>query len=97
MEKNAWMNDDRLAGISDEKLDLLVKIVEQSRTKSTKELIPFFLRESTAAHSNGINFSNNETDVILDVLKERMSPEEIKRIETVKKLSSMITKKQNKH
>ncbi|MGN0382691.1 MAG: hypothetical protein ACI4DS_00340 [Eubacterium sp.] len=92
-EKNSWMNDERLSGISSEKLEVLTQIVEESRSRSTKELIPFFIQASSNASSRGINFTDNETEVILDVLKARMTDDEIKRIETVRKLSKMIALK----
>lgn len=40
----------------------------------------------------GINFTNSETDLILNVLKEGMTPEEIKRIDTVKRIMAMLEK-----
>mgnify|MGYP000125645533 FL=1 len=41
----------------------------------------------------GINFTDKETDAILEVLKADMSPEEIKRIDTIKRMVSMLGKR----
>lgn len=93
---NSWKNHPDLQGISQEKLDVLTKIIEESQGKSAKELIPFFLASSQQADSNGITFSDAETNVILDVLKKDMTPEEINKINTIKKLAKMISAKQRK-
>lgn len=96
MTNNNWKNSPNLKGISQEKLNLLTSILSQSQNKSTNELIPFFLAASQKANSQGISFNDNETDLILNVLKQNMSPEEQGKIESIRKLSSMIATKGKK-
>lgn len=88
-----WKNDSRLRNIPPEKLNILTTIISNSEGLNSNELIPFFLNQTAAASSKGINFSDSETELIIDVLKTNMTPEQIKRIELVKKLSFMISKK----
>ena len=76
MSNNKWMDDPVLEGISNEKLEMLT----------------YFIQQSNAAGKQGINFTNSETDLILNVLKEGMTPEEIKRIDTVKRIMAMLEK-----
>lgn len=90
---NNWKDNPKLKEISPEKLEILENIVGESRAKSAKELIPFFLAASKEANSRGINFSDSETSIILDVLKQDMTEEEISKIETIKKLAKMISGK----
>jgi len=45
------------------------------------------------AGKQGINFTNAETELILNVLKEDMSPEEIKRVDMVKQIVNSLSKK----
>ena len=96
MSNNKWMDDPVLNGISNEKLEVLTNIIEGSKGMEPKQMLTYFIQQSTMAGKQGINFSNAETELILNVLKEDMSPEEIKRIDMVKKIVSMVGKNKGK-
>lgn len=93
MENNKWMDDPVLEGISPEKLKILTEIVENSEGKSAKELMTYFIKSTNNAAKEGIYFNNDETELIVNVLKQGMTEEEIKRIDTVRKLANMMSKK----
>ena len=80
MSNNKWMDDPVLEGISNEKLEMLTKIIEGAKGMEPKQMLTYFIQQSNAAGKQGINFTNSETDLILNVLKEGMTPEEIKRM-----------------
>ena len=61
--------------------------------KSGNTNVTYFIKETNQASKNGINFTDKETDAILEVLKADMSPEEIKRIDTIKRMVSMLGKR----
>ena len=88
-----WKKDSRLNNISKEKLDILTNIISGANGLSNNEIIPFFLKQTTEASSNGIYFTDAETELIIDVLKAGMTPEQRKRIEIVKRMSIMLNKK----
>lgn len=92
MSNNKWMDDPVLEGISNEKLEMLTKIIEGAKGMEPKQMLTYFIQQSNAAGKQGINFTNSETDLILNVLKEGMTPEEIKRIDTVKRIMAMLEK-----
>lgn len=92
MANNKWMDDPVLENISSEKLEMLTKIIEGAQGMEAKQMLTYFIRQSNAAGKQGINFTNAETDLILNVLKENMSQEEIKRIDMVKKIVEMVGK-----
>lgn len=96
MADKEWMNNPALKDIDSEKLKLLTEMVEQAETKNKDELLPFFLSLNTKAASKGINFNDAETEIILGVLKKKMSPQDIKKIETIRSISNMISKKSKK-
>ena len=96
MANNKWMDDPILEGISNEKLEMLTKIIEGAKGMEPKLMLTYFIQQSNTAGKQGINFTNAETDLILNVLKEDMSPEEIKRIDMVKKIVSMVGKNKGK-
>lgn len=93
MANNKWMDDPVLSGISNEKLNILTKILDGSKGMDAKQMLTYFITESNNASKNGINFSNAETEAILNVLKQNMSPEEIKRVDMIRKMVSMMQKK----
>lgn len=93
MANNKWMDDPVLEGISPEKLKILTEIVENADGKSAKELMTYFIQSTNAAAKEGIYFNNDETELIVNVLKQGMTDEEIKRIETLRRLANMMSKK----
>ena len=90
---NDWLNNPKLKNIDEKKLRLLIQFAEQAEKKEADKLLPFFLSVTKKANSMGITFNDDETDVILSVLKTRMSPDDIKKIELMKNLSGMISAK----
>lgn len=96
MNNNDWMKSPNLKGISQEKLSLLTTLLSQAQNKSQNELIPFFLAATQKANSQGISFNENETDLILNVLKQNMSKEEQSKIDTIRNLSNMVVNKNKK-
>lgn len=93
---NNWTKNPDLRGISPDKLNLLTSILSQAQNKTPNELIPFFLAASQKANSQGVSFNDNETDVIINTLKQNMSPEDQNKIESIRKLSQVITSKNKK-
>lgn len=93
MMNNKWMDDPVLNGISNEKLEVLTKIIEGAKGMEPKQMFTYFIQQSNMAGKKGINFTNAETDLILNVLKEGMTPEEIKRIDMVKQIVNSLSKK----
>ena len=94
MSTNQWMDDPVLKGISEDKLKILTAILENAGEKQPKELMRYFLQSTANAAKDGIYFNDSETELILSVLKQRMSKDELKRVETVRRLANMIAKKE---
>lgn len=96
MEANKYdelKNNPALKDISPEKLELLISLVSKAETLKQNELMPFFLSVTKEATSKGITFNDAETEIILNVLKKRMSPSDIKKIDMIRNLSRMISSK----
>lgn len=94
---NKWMDDPVLSGIDEEKFKILKTIMDNANGLEPKQMLSYFISESTKASKQGINFTDEETDAILNVLKADMKPADIKKIETIKKFVSMISKKNGPH
>ena len=93
MSNNKWMDDPVLDGISKERLEVLTNIIEGAKGMEPKDMFTYFIKQSNMAGKQGINFTNAETELILNVLKEDMSPEEIKRVDMVKQIVNSLSKK----
>lgn len=87
-------NNPMLKDISQEKLDALSDIIKKSEGKSNKELIFHLMNASAAAGQDGLNFSNAETQLILNALKFNMNPEEKKKVDTIYQMARILSKKQ---
>lgn len=73
--------------ISPEKLNILSKIISESRNVSNEEMIPFLLNAAAAASEKGITFSDEETMQIINSMKSNMSNEQIAKIDNIIKLT----------
>lgn len=73
-------NDPRLKDIDKAKLVFIQKLFFESKQKSQKELLPFFLSIAKMAKEMDIQFSEDEVDKIVEVIKESSTPEESERI-----------------
>ena len=85
-------NNPALKDISKEKMDLLLMYVTEAEKLKQNEVMPYFLSITKKAKDQGISFNDNETEIILNILKKRMSPTEIKKIDMIKNLTQMISR-----
>ena len=80
MNEYAWMDDSRVSSIPKEKLTFLQKIFFESKKMTQKEQLPFFMALASRAKRENISFSQEEINLILEVIKEQASPEEVQKI-----------------
>lgn len=90
---NNQQHPKNIQDIDPKKLQLINDILNQSKGLSSEQLIPFFLSAAANAQSNGITFTERETDIIIQALKTNMTPAQANQIDTVRRLSSMMMKK----
>lgn len=69
-------NNENLSGISPEKLNFLLQFAAQNKSGNAKEMSNLVMNAVHSAKKDGIQFSPNETDVIIEILKQNMTPEE---------------------
>ncbi len=83
MNEPEWMKDPALAGIDKAKLDFLQMMVFEGRKLSPKELLPFLMNITKRGKDNAINFSREEMDAVVSVVKAHSTPEEIARMDKI--------------
>ena len=81
-----WMGDTRIENIPKTKLDFLQKIFFESKNLTQKEQLPFFMALAGRAKKDNISFSQEEINLIMDVIKDHSTPEEVAKIDQTIKL-----------
>lgn len=76
--QNAWVNDPALNQIDPAKLQMLMSMADQAKGKSQADLMPFLM---SMGSSGKLNFSPNEMDTIINVMKIGRSPQEIRKMD----------------
>ena len=71
-----WFHDPRLENVSPAKLSLLLKLAEQVQGKSQKEILPIVIGAMASANRQNLTFTQEEFDLIFDIMKEGKSEEE---------------------
>lgn len=90
LETQEWNNDPKLKSMDPQKLSFLMDMANKSRSQSADSLLPFLMTMMNQSGQQGMNFSDSETDLILQVLRQRMSPEEQGRIDMIRQMSRMM-------
>ncbi|NLL79898.1 MAG: hypothetical protein GX234_08930 [Clostridiales bacterium] len=85
MTENSWMKDPSLADIDSRKLDFMQKMFIESKSLSKKEMMPFFMALAMKSKKENIQFTEDETNRIIAVLKANSTPEELKKMDFVMK------------
>ena len=85
-----WKNDPHLADLDPQKLAMLQMLADQGNGKTAQEMVPFLLSAASRGQSSGLQFSDQEIQTILDVLKAGKSPAEIAKLNRIIHLMRMI-------
>lgn len=92
MNSNSWMNDPALNNIDPVKLQILSSMANEASAKSTNEMLPFFMSAMNQANEKGVTFTSPEKQLLMNILMQKLSPEEKKKAETVIKMTSAFNK-----
>ena len=85
-QNTSWTEHPSLQNIDAAKLQMLISLAEQGKGKKQNELLPFLMAAAAQSKEHGMSFSQEETNIILGVLKQGKSPAEIQRIEQMAEL-----------
>lgn len=77
----SWMNDRRLSNIPTYKLDFLQKMFFESKKLNEKERLPFLLSLAAKSRTQNITFSDEETTLIIRIMKEYVPAEDVEKID----------------
>ncbi len=80
------MNPNLLRNIPPAKLRIILELMEASRGKGTDSVMPLLMQANQKMQQQGLQFTPAESQLILDMLKEDMTPEEIRRLEMMQSI-----------
>lgn len=87
-----WRNDPRLQGMNPQKLDLLVSFSQQIASMPKHSLLTAFMEFQIEAQKNGLQFSDQETEIIAKILTEHLSEGDKKKLDTLRLLSKKLSR-----
>lgn len=84
-----WLNSAEFKGLPPVKQALLKALITEGAGKSPEELLPAFMKASSELNKRGMNFTSQESSLLMSALTESMNPEERKKFEMLKQLMQM--------
>ncbi|MDO4454365.1 MAG: hypothetical protein Q4B90_07715 [Eubacteriales bacterium] len=90
MGNENWMNNPNLKHIDKKKLQALWTLTNQGAGKSQNDLLPFLMAAISQSKKDGLSFSSDEVDAIIEVMKIGKSPEEIQKIDHIRTMMNMM-------
>ncbi len=91
-----WKQDPRLRNMNPQKLSMLTEFAKRVESTPKDQLVPTLLNLNAEASRKGIQFSNEETDLLITIMSANMTPNERKRMDTLRMLSQNLMKRNAK-
>lgn len=81
---NNFQSNPKLKNLDPLKLKLVIQIMEGSKGKSAEEMLPQILKINSELKKRNMEFTKNESHLLIDVLMENMTPSEKKKFMMIK-------------
>jgi hypothetical protein len=91
-----WKQDPGLRNMNPQKLSTLIEFVKRVESTPKDQLVPTLLNLNAEACQKGIQFNDEETDLLLSIMSANMGPNERKRIDTMRMLFKNFMKRNTK-
>ncbi len=86
MKNVAWMNHPAMKNIDARKLAILVDLANEAEGKAADKALPLIIKANAQLKAMGLTFSNEEADLMVDILTKDMSPNEKQKVDMIKKM-----------
>ena len=86
--QNDWMKDESLKEIDPYKLEFLQALVFESSGLKKEQMLPFLMAVAKRGQEKKVSFSDREIEMIVEVLRNHASAEELSKIEKVMAMRS---------
>lgn len=87
---NNWKQDPRLMAMDPEKVSLLMEFAEKTAHTDQSQLMPHFLHICQEANAKGLQFTNSETALLVDILSCHMPEKDRKKLPFLKLAAGKI-------
>lgn len=89
-QSNQSQSNPALANMSPAKLAFLMKTMQELQGKSMEEALPLLMNANTQASKEGIAFTSEETDVLLDCFSANLSSAEKQKLSMMRRMFKMM-------
>ena len=86
MNLDFLQNNPALSSISKDKLEFLLQFASQNFSNNPNDMASQLQGAATQARAQGYTFSSAETTILIELLKQQMSPEEQQKADRILKL-----------
>lgn len=88
-----WSQNDSLSNINPQKIELLQSFLSQGKQKSPNEMLSVLMAASAASRKKGLQFTPDEIEQIIAVVRIGKSPAEQAQIEKMMRMIQMMVPK----
>lgn len=81
---DSFESNPKLRGIDPLKLKIILEIKNKSRNKSMEELLPEIMKINQELNRRDMNFTKQESELLLDAIEESLSPSEKQKFNMIK-------------
>lgn len=82
------MNREQLRNIPPAKLQIILDIMEASKGKSSDMVMPLLMQANQKMQQQGLSFTKEESALIIELLKQDMTPSEIQKLNMMQSILS---------
>ena len=86
MENDVFKTNPVFQNLSPEKLSFLMNFANSKKPTEMKDMMPFLLGTLSSAKKQNIQFTKPETELMISILKQSMSPEEAEKADKIIRL-----------
>lgn len=79
-------NDPRLKNMHPLKMEILLRLSNSQSTMTPEQMLPQLMEINKELQKRDLSFSRSESEIVLDVLSEGMSPQEKQKINMIKSM-----------
>ena len=87
-----WINHPAMKNIHPAKKQILLELSKNSKNLTFDKLLPLMMSTNTKLKSQGLNFTQQETDLITEILSANLSPAERQKFEALRKMMPLMNK-----
>jgi len=81
MDNNLFKNNPAFNNLSPEKLAFLMNFANAKKPTQMQEMMPFLMSSMKQAKKENIQFSQSESDLLIDLLKQNLPPDEAHKVD----------------